>query len=158
MSLMFQMIAVNARLSDWESFKQDGRSSWSPKQPEKLAREIFSQLSHPKVVELVVAEYEDMPPQVRLELRELCNRGNASGNVRKNVQVLDQRLKGRLLASEKHVQFTSVRKERHNGVGYERHEVNPAIAGAKRKYRCHRCGHRCASPRCPATSTDGSPR
>lgn len=132
---IMRMLASNTRLSGHESYPEEGRGTWSSKQPEKMARLIFSQLSHPKVVDLVVAEYGHLDAQVRLELRELCNTGNASGNVRKNVQVLNQRLGGKLLAEEKHVQFTNLRKEGLNGVTYERKAVNEAVAGAKRKYQ-----------------------
>jgi hypothetical protein len=135
MSVLMQMIAVNARLCDWETFVSDGRGTWSSKQPEKIAKAIFSQLSHVKVMELVVREYDGLAAQIRMELRELCNTGNASGNVRKNVQVLNDRLQGRLLAEEKFTRYSNIRKERQTGVSYERKAINEAVAGAKRKYQ-----------------------
>ena len=135
MSIILRMIGCNARLADWENFPEEGRGSWSVKQPEKAAKILFAQLSHPKVVDLVVAEYDALPPQVRLELRELCNTGNASGNVRKNVQLLNQRLGGRLLAEEKFTRTVNVRRETIDGVRYDRKAVNEAVAAARRKYQ-----------------------
>lgn len=135
--VLLRMLHRNVALSQWESFIDgaDGAGFFAGgKNPSKTAQAIFTQLSHEKVVQLLVVEYDGLPEQVKLEFRDLCARGNASGNVRKNVQRLNDLLGGKLLRSQAFVAHVNTRVEGIDGAGYKRKAVNPAIAGATRKY------------------------
>lgn len=135
MSIVLKMLHLNYPLANWREFTERaaGCGFAIGKNPEKTARAIFNQMSHENVVELMATEYEKLPDQVKLEFRELCSRPEASGNVRKNVQRLNKRLNGKLLREE-YAQTANIRKETHDGVKYVTKKVNPAVAGAKRKY------------------------
>lgn len=136
MSVILAMLHKNRSLSEWESWADTGIGAgfFSQKNSDKLAQQIFNQLSHPKAVALVAKEFEQLPPDLRLRIRTLCNDGNASGNVRKGVQRLDQLLGGKLLRDEQHVQYQNIRVESVDGVRFKRKAVNQAAAGAQRKY------------------------
>ena len=128
--MTFTLLARNKPLSSWKDISEaDPIQTLSSKNTDKTARLIFSQLSHPLSVELVAKEFDGYPADLRLILRTLCNTGNASGNVRKGVQRLDQLMKGKLLREEKHIQHRVMGRD-----GWESRNVNPAVAGATRKY------------------------
>ena len=130
---VMRMLYRNVPLCRWESFVDSGMFYGQSKNPDKTARLIFGQLSHEAVVRLLAREFNELPPQVRLALRDLCNTGNASGNVRKNVQRLNDMLDGKLLADKRALTFNE-RVETLDGVRFRRRVVNPAVAGATRKY------------------------
>lgn len=133
MSTTLSMLALNVPLSQWRQFEADGRAgtSWhSGKNTNKTAQAIFSQLSHDDAVALVAREFDSYPADLRIILRTLCNAGNGSGNVRKGVQRLDRLMSGRLLRDETHVERFQVKKRD----GWKSVSVNPAVAGATRKY------------------------
>lgn len=133
MSTTFAMLALNVPLSQWRQFEADGRTAnvWhTGKNADKTAQAIFSSLSHDSAVELVAREFDKYPSDIRLILRTLCNAGNGSGNVRKGVQKLDRLMGGKLLREETHVEkFQAKTRD-----GWKSTKVNPAIAGATRKY------------------------
>lgn len=137
MSLVLRMVHRNFPLHQWERFV-DGADGlgfrFGSKNPDKEARLIFNQLSHPKVVDLLAKEFANLPEQMRIQIRTLAGSGNATGNVRKGVARLNDLLRGALLREEKFVQVTSRRVEGPNGVRFKKEAVNPAIAGAARKY------------------------
>lgn len=134
MSLItLQMLALNVPLSQWKQFVRDGREStgWHRgKNTDKTAAAIFAQLSHEETVALVAKEFYLYPADLRLVLRTLCNAGNGSGNVRKGVQRLDRLMNGNLLREEEHVEVFQ-KKTRD---GWRSKAVNPAVAGATKKY------------------------
>ena len=134
MSLILTMIGKNVPLCQWRKFVDSGdvgKGFYSGgKMPAKIAQAIFSSLSHPDAVVLVAKEFPELSQQVRL-----CNSGNATGNVRKGVQRLNEMLLGELLREKQHVEVTNRRVEGVNGAYYKRDRVNPAVAGAKRKYQ-----------------------
>ena len=138
MSLILTMIGKNVPLCQWKRFVDSGENgkgfSSGGKMPAKVAQIIFSSLSHPDAVSLVAKEFPELSQQVRIELRTLCNNGNASGNVRKGVQRLNEMLRGELLREERE-QVVNRRVEGVNGAYYKKDRVNPAVAGAKRKYQ-----------------------
>jgi hypothetical protein len=138
MALIMTMISKNVPLCQWQRFVDSGADGAGfhagGKNPEKIAQIIFSSLSHPDAVSLVAREFEELSQQVRIQLRTLCNNGNASGNVRKGVQRLNELLNGKLLREEKFEQYTNRRMEGASGAFYKRARVNPAVAGAQRKY------------------------
>ncbi len=100
----------------------------------KVAQSILSQLSHPLVVDLLAQDYDRLPSAVRVMFNDLCNMGNASGNVRKNIQRLDRLLKGKILRQVHDGQFINERVETRVGVVYKKRRVNEAEAAAQRKY------------------------
>jgi hypothetical protein len=129
------MLSFNVPLSQWEQYqpRNYGAGFFSSKNTDKAAKLIFSQLSHDKAVALVAKEFELLPPDLRMRLRTLCNEGNGSGNVRKGIQRLDKLLDGKLMREEAFRQKMNIRVE---GVEarFRSKTVNPAIAGATRKY------------------------
>lgn len=135
MSLVLQMLAFNVPLSQWRSYepRTSGAGFFSSKNTDKIAQSVFSQLSHESAVELVAKEFDSLPAAVRLQLRTLCNAGNGSGNVRKGVQRLDRLMGGKLLREEEFRQRMNVRVEGLDAK-YKSKVVNPAVAGATRKY------------------------
>lgn len=129
----------NIRLSEAEEVNDkqvDGHQEcfWRSKSPGKYAQAIFSQLCHPRAVDFVAKHFESLPEQVRIELRTLCSKGNGSGNVMKGVQALNNKMGGKLLREER-VLTTGRRVEGVDGARYVRTRVNPAVAGATRKYQ-----------------------
>lgn len=139
MAKILDMLGRNVPLYKHEAFEDSGSKgagfSYYGKSEDKMARLIFSQLSHDKVVPLLAREFNELPARVRLELRDLCNGGNASGNVRKNVQRLDNLMGGKLLKDKDQNLYQQVRVETIDGAHYKRQVVNPAVAGAHRKYQ-----------------------
>lgn len=142
MSLALKLIHANKPLSQWRKYYADTNRgaydeslklnfSWSgSKNPAKLAQLIFSQLSHDDAVALVAREFDSFPADLRIQLRTLCNNGNATGNVRKGVQRLDKLMGGKLMRAEVHVEkFQAKTRD-----GWSSKNVNPAVAGATRKY------------------------
>lgn len=132
-NITLKMLALNVPLSQWRKFVAEGREPniWHiGKNTDKTAQAIFSQLSHPAAVELVASEFEEYASDLRLRLRTLCNAGNGSGNVRKGVQSLNTLMGGKLLRDEKHVDHFQAKTRD----GWKSKTVNPAVAGATRKY------------------------
>lgn len=129
-----RMLALNVPLSQWRQFEIDylrSATKWHVgKSTDKAAAAIFAQLSHDEAVALVAREFEEYPADLRVVLRTLCNNGNGSGNVRKGVQRLDRLMAGKLLRKQEHV-TTFQTKTRD---GWRARTVNPAVAGATRKY------------------------
>lgn len=133
MSTTIDMIALNVPLSQWRRFEAEKRertSYHSGKNTDKLAAKIFAQLGHDEVVNLVAREFESYPADLRLILRTLCNGDGGSGNVRKGGQRLDKIMGGRLLREQKFVEHFQVKTRD----GWRTKQVNPAEAGAARKY------------------------
>ncbi len=127
------MLALNVPLSQWRSFDANGRPRTAfhiGKNTDKVAQAIFSQLSHDEAVSLIAKEFDGFPADLRLRLRTLCNDGNGSGNVRKGVQRLDRLMSGRLLKKDAHVEHFQAKTRD----GWKTKVVNPAVAGATRKY------------------------
>jgi hypothetical protein len=137
MANILRLIEMNIPLYKHASYDErrgDGYGfSAGGKNPGKIAKSIHAQLSHPETVRLVTRDFDTLPEQVRIELRTLCADTNASGNVRKGVQALNNALGGKLLSSEKG-RVMNRRHETANGVAYRQMRVNPAIAGAHEKY------------------------
>lgn len=132
--LTFKLLRNNVPLSQWKTFKPEERYSYGgANNAEKVAKQIFAQLSHIETVNLVAKEFERYPSDLRLILRTLCNTGNCSGNVRKNIQRLNELMGGKLLREDEGRTF-NVRKESKDGAFYKKVKVNEAVAGAKRKY------------------------
>ena len=133
MSTTLCMLSLNVPLSQWRKFEAEGRTktAWhGGKNTDKTAQCIFSALSHDEAVELVAREFDGYPADLRLILRTLCNAGNGSGNVRKGVQRLDRLMGGKLLREETHAErFQAKTRD-----GWRSRVVNPAVAGATRKY------------------------
>lgn len=133
MSTTLNMLALNVPLSKWRKFEAEGRAGtvWhGGKNTDKTAAAIFAQLSHEEAVALVAREFDSYPSDLRMILRTLCNAGNGSGNVRKGVQRLDRLMGGKLLREETHIErFQAKTRD-----GWRSKTVNPAVAGATRKY------------------------
>lgn len=139
MSRIMTLINANKPLHQWQVLPEEfGAAFGGVKNPAKVAEIIFAQLSHEKTALLVAQDYEKLTPQVRLQLGELCNRGNCSGHVRKNLQLLNTLLGGKLLREgAKFEQVVTERVEGVNGVRYKTIKVNPAVAGAQQKYAAY---------------------
>ena len=132
--LALKMIALNVPLSQWRKFLADNRDTngWhGGKNTEKMAAAIFSQLGHEEVQKLISQEFDTYPADLRLILRDLCNKGNGSNNVKKGVQRLDILMGGKLLRKDSDL-FTFRRQDRMGR--WISTTVNPAVAGATRKY------------------------
>ena len=94
------------------------------------ATTTLTRAGHDDAVELVAREFDIYSADLRLILRTLCNTGNGSGNVRKGVQRLDRLMGGKLLREETHAErFQAKTRD-----GWRSKVVNPAVAGATRKY------------------------
>lgn len=132
MSLVLEMLQFNVPLSQWKTYERrtNGAGFFSSKKTDKIAQAIFTQLSHEFAVQLVAKEFEQFAPDLRIQLRTLCNAANGSNNVRKGVQRLDTLMGGKLLRDESHVERFQVKTQD----GWRTKNVNPAIAGATRKY------------------------
>lgn len=135
MSIVMQMLAVNEPLCNWRKFKPEGRFTYRAKEDtRKMAQMILKQCSHSEVVELVAKEFNGFPERLRIDFRTLASSENAaSGNVRKGLQRLNEKLGGKLL-SEKNERVVNTRVESVDGVSYKRKRINESVAGAKRKY------------------------
>lgn len=134
MSTVLSMLSLNVPLSQWRKFEAEGRATTAfhgGKNTDKVAQAIFTQLSHDDAVALVAREFDHFSADLRLILRTLCNDGNGSGNVRKGVQRLDRLMGGRLLREETHTE--RFRTQARDGT-WKSKNVNPAVAGATRKY------------------------
>lgn len=135
MSIALKMIRLNLPLSGWKKFDPTNRGTWTQKEDtRKMAAIILRQCSHPDVVELVAKEFDSFPERLRIDFRTLASEPNAaSGNVRKGLQKLNDKLGGKLLREEQYTTFNK-RVETVDGVGYRRIKVDEAKAAARRKY------------------------
>uniref|UniRef100_A0AAU7PFD7 30S ribosomal protein S7 n=1 Tax=Burkholderia phage vB_BgluM-SURPRISE13 TaxID=3159457 RepID=A0AAU7PFD7_9VIRU len=126
---------VNEPLHKWKSFVSNDRGTYISKDnARKIARIILKQCGHPEVIELISKEFNDFPEQLRREISDLANTSEgSSGHVRKGLQRINMALGGRLLREEREVTFNQ-RIETIDGVKYKSKRVDPAIAGAARKY------------------------
>lgn len=131
--MTFKLLRSNVPLSHWRESQLRPFAGGGSVNAEKVAKQIFAQLSHIETVNLVAKEFERYPADLRLMLRTLCNTGNCSGNVRKNVQRLNELMGGKLLREDEGRTF-NVRKEGKDGAFYKKVKINEAVAGAKRKY------------------------
>lgn len=137
MSTILAMTALNVPLSQWKKFEVEvanGRRATTAfhggKNSDKTALAIFSQLSHENAVLLVHRDFESLPADLRLKISTLCNSDVGSNNVRKGVQRLDHLMGGKLLRDKNVVaQHRVMTKD-----GWASRDVNPAVAGATRKY------------------------
>lgn len=125
--IVLRMVAKNVPLSQWKSYMEtgDGGGFFSQKNPEKVAQEIFRQLSHPETVAIVAHEWAHLTADVRLLLGTKAADGNASGNVKKGCQMLNGLIGGRLLRTQKEITAS---------VAGRTIRVDQAKAGAMRKY------------------------
>ena len=136
MSITLAMIRTNTPLCKWRDFDASrAPSSFSRKEDtRKIAQIILKQCGHADVVELIAREFSSFPDALRLDFRTLANDQSASsGNVRKGLQRLNDRLGGKLVREDIQQSF-NVRVETVDGVTYRRKRVDGAVAGAKRKY------------------------
>jgi hypothetical protein len=132
MDKLLSMLRFNVPLSQHASFDRTthGAGFGSSLNSDNMAATIFRQLSHPDAVRLVGTEFEKLPPVVRLLVRDLCHKGNCSGNVRKGIQALNRQMSGTLLREERHAPtFQTMTAD-----GWKSKPVNPAVAGAMTKY------------------------
>jgi hypothetical protein len=98
------------------------------KDEERIARQITNSLSHDDVVELIANDFDRYSSSQRQALTAECNRAHAdyrSGNKVKGIQRLDRSVGGRVLAKKEALRDSSGKK------------VNPAVAGAMRKYAAY---------------------
>ncbi len=125
--IVLRMIAKNVPLSQWKSYMEtgDGLGFFSQKNPEKVAADIFRQLSHPDAVAIVAHEWNNLTADVRLLLGTKAHEGNASGNVKKGCQALNDAIGGKLLRTQKEITAS---------VSGRTIRIDPAKAGAQRKY------------------------
>ena len=135
MSMVMAMIRANVPLHQWRTFDGAGRTVRIQKEDSrKIAQSILSQCSHAELVELVSREFAQLPERIRIDFRTLAsNSGACTGNVRKGVQRLNDKLGGQLLREENNRVFNR-RMETATGASYRQVRVNEAIAGAKRKF------------------------
>lgn len=135
MSIALTMIRLNLPLSGWKKFNGENRGVWSQKEDtRKMAAIILRQCSHSDVVELIAKEFNSFPERLRIDFRTLASQPNsASGNVRKGLQKLNEKLNGALLREEFQQTFNR-RVETVDGVRYKRIKVDEAKAAAQRKY------------------------
>lgn len=126
-SIVLRMVAKNISLSQWRRYVETGNGDGfsSQKAPEHVASEIFRQLSHPEAVAIVAHEWDQLTADIRLLIGSKAADGNASGNVKKGCQALNNLIGGRLLAEK--IEITT-------RVGGKTIRVDPAKAGATRKH------------------------
>lgn len=147
MGMLTYCIDRNIRLSDWKNFRDEvvqtsrltngtAFNTMASIKTERVAQSVVTQLSHNDVVELLTLEWESLPSALRMMISQLCNVGNFSGNVRKNVQRLDRNLNGKLLKDkEKFEHSTNVRVENASGARYVKRTISGSEAGARKKYQ-----------------------
>lgn len=125
--IVLRMIEKNIQLPQWKQFMESGdqATGYRPKNHEKMAAAIFRQLSHPDAVAIVAHEWEDLGPEIRLALGNLAKDGNASGNVKKGCQTLNDLIGGRLLREKTDMTAR---------VAGKTFRIDQAKAGAIRKY------------------------
>jgi len=139
-ALLFNLVSLNVPLSHWRQYaNSDQRSggvgfSLAGKKSEKIAQSVITQLSHNETVSLVALAWDFMPANVRMLISTLASQANCSGNVRKNLQSLNEMLSGKLLKQEFERTYR-VRVEGADGARFVQKKVNEAVAGAKRKYQ-----------------------
>lgn len=135
MSIALTMIRLNLQLSGWKKFDPTNRGTWTQKEDtRKMAAIILKQCSHPDVVELIAKEFDSFPERLRIDFRTLASEPNAaSGNVRKGLQKLNDKLGGKLLREEFQQTFNK-RVETADGARYKRIKIDEAKAAARRKY------------------------
>jgi hypothetical protein len=138
-SIILAMIRKNVPLYTWRTWVDNGGEGLGfysgGKNQDKVVRAIFNSMSHPDAVALIAQDYVNLPDGIRLGLRDLCNSSNsATGNVRKGVERCNKLLNGALLRAPAQSRSVMVRTESTNGAGRRNVVVNPAIAGATRKY------------------------
>lgn len=105
------------------------------KKDDVVAQVIFNSMSNDRAHPLIVREYHGLAPQIRMALRELCNGGNATGNVRKGVQRVNELLGGALLREVQHTRTFATRvTDRFGNVVHQHQRVDPSVAGAAKKY------------------------
>lgn len=137
MSIALQMVQANVPLCRWRSFDLDSRSNpcQAKHDSRKIAGTIVKQLGHPEVVDLIAKEFSLFPEQLRIDFRTLANdQQSCSGNVRKGLHRLNDRLLGQLMRQDDSRTFNK-RVETRDGVIYRRQRINESVAGAKRKYQ-----------------------
>lgn len=137
MSLVLAMVHRNIPLHKWRTFDPNSRSgAVTPKREDdrKIAAIILKQCSHQDVVDLVAQEFHLLPERLRIDFRTLAStQENSSGNVRKGLQRLDEKLGGKLLKQEM-TQTYQERVETADGAYYRRVRVDPSAVGAAKKY------------------------
>ena len=136
MSIVLKMLRVNVPLHQWRSFDPSRfhSSALTKVDTRKLAGAILRQCSHSDVIDLLATEFNQLPEAIRIDFRTLAATQLASsGNVRKGLQRLNDRLNGKLLSQE-HELVMNVRIESFDGARYKKIRVNKAVAGAKRKH------------------------
>lgn len=137
MSLTLTMLRANVPLHKWREFdtsKARSAYGYQKEDTRKMAQQILSQCSHSDVVELVARDFSQFPERLRIDFRTLASSENScSGNVRKGLQRLNEKLGGKLLKAEQDLTFNK-RTETKDGVFYKKVKVNEAVAAAKRKY------------------------
>lgn len=137
MSLVLTMLQANVPLCEWRKFDASKRGAgglYFKEDTRKMAALILKQCGHAEVVELVAREFNSFPERLRIDFRTLAsNENSASGNVRKGLQRLNDKLGGKLLKEENGRVFMK-RVETKDGVRFKRVIVDEAVAGAKKKY------------------------
>jgi len=145
MSLALAMIQANVPLHRWKTFEAERRMTdrsssveiggWGrTKDWSKVARALLNSCSHPDAVDLIAREFNQFPELLRINFRTLAIEAHsASGNVRKGIARLNDRLGGAILR-DKDVQTFNQRVEGVDGARYKKVRVDPAVAGAMRKY------------------------
>lgn len=125
--IVLRMVAKNVPLSQWRQYVETGNGAgfFSQKRPEYVASEIFRQLSHPDAVAIVAHEWDLLTADVRLLLGNKAAEGNASGNVKKGCQTLNEKIGGRLLREK---------TDMTTRVAGKTIRIDQAKAGAIRKY------------------------
>lgn len=138
MSMVISMLRRNIPLHQWrqKGFAEGGGYHGRHKDDmHKLAMSIIRQCGHPDVIELVAKEFASFPELLRIEFRTTANDQQASsGNVRKGLQRLNDRLNGELMRVD-NGRFVQTRVETTDGVSYRRRRINESVAGAHRKYQ-----------------------
>lgn len=137
MSTTIAMVQANVPLCQWRTFDAGnrlGRMTAFKEDTRRIAAIILRQCGHNEVVDLVAREFSLFPERLRIDFRTLANdQQAASGNVRKGLQRLDQKLGGELMRKSEDRVFNK-RVETEAGVFYKPVKVNKSIAGAKQKY------------------------
>lgn len=125
--IVLRMVAKNISLSQWRQYMETGNGAgfFSQKRPEHIASEIFRQLSHPDAVAIIAHEWDQLTADVRLLLGNKAAEGNASGNVKKGCQALNDLIGGRLLREK---------TDMTTRVAGKTFRIDQAKAGAIRKY------------------------
>lgn len=139
-SILLWLVARNLPLGHCDQYTEEDvhrmpatSESWSDKAVRKIAQRLVNGLSQCSVTRRLAEEWELLSPRLRMDLTDIANSPNHSGNVRKGILYLDELLGGKVRRREV-VQTERQLISTAHGVIAVRRIINPAVAGGERAF------------------------